>query len=84
MSSTESHARTEWLADEQAALRRVATLVAHQAPQTDIFSAMAEECVRLFGPPLIEMIRYDGDSAVVVGSTGAGTLPCRVAARAWW
>ena len=38
---------------EQAALRRVATLVARQAAQTEIFNAIAEECARLFGTPFM-------------------------------
>jgi PAS domain S-box-containing protein len=58
---------------EQAALRRVATLVARQAPQTEIFTAIAEECARRFGTPAIEMFRYDRDSTVVVASTGPFT-----------
>ena len=62
---------------EQAALRRVATLVARQASQTEIFTGIAEECARLFGTPAIEMFRYDGDSMVVVASTGrfSATFP---------
>ena len=58
------------LVDEQAALRSVATLVARQAPQTEIFNRIAEECVRLFGTPAVELFRYDGDSTIVVASTG--------------
>jgi PAS domain S-box-containing protein len=66
---------------EQAALRRVATLVARQAPQTEIFTAIAEECARLFGTPAIEMFRYDGDSTVVVASTGRFTATFPVGSR---
>lgn len=58
---------------EQAALRRVAMLVARQAPQTEIFNAIAEECASLFGTPAIEMFRYEDDSTVVVASTGRFT-----------
>jgi PAS domain S-box-containing protein len=68
--NTESRARAEQLADEQAALRRVATLVARQAPQTEVFNAIAEECARLLGAPAIEMFRYDDDAMVVAASTG--------------
>jgi len=70
IANTESRARAKRLADEQAALRRVATLVARQAAQAEIFNAIAEECARLFGTPVIEMIRYEDDSMVVVASTG--------------
>jgi signal transduction histidine kinase len=39
------HARTRsrWIADEQAALRRVASLVARAAPPAEVFGAVAEE-----------------------------------------
>ena len=70
IANTESRARAERLAAEQAALRRVATLIARQAQQMEIFNAIAEECARLFGTPALEMIRYDGDSMVVVASMG--------------
>jgi hypothetical protein len=66
---------------EQAALRRVATHVARQAPQSEIFSAIAEECARLFGTPAIEMFRYDGASTVVVASTGRFTLKFPLGSR---
>jgi PAS domain S-box-containing protein len=56
---------------EQTALRRVATLVAREAPQAEVFSAIAEEIGRLLGTEEIWMLRFDGnDSAVVVGSSG--------------
>ena len=58
------------LAGEQAALRRVATLVARQAPQAEVFSAIAEEIGRLLGTDEIRMLRYEDDSAVVVSSWG--------------
>ena len=37
------------LAADEAALRRVATLVARQAPQGEIFAAIAEELTNLLG-----------------------------------
>jgi PAS domain S-box-containing protein len=56
---------------EQAALRRLATLVAHEAPQTEVFGAIAEEIGRLLGTEEIRMLRFDGESSVVVvGSSG--------------
>ena len=59
------------LADEQAALRRVATLVAQEVPQADVFGAIAEEIGRLLGTEEVRMLRFDSDgSAVVVGSLG--------------
>jgi GAF domain-containing protein len=63
-------------AEEQAALRRVATLVARGAPPEEVFAAVIEEAGRLLGADLTDLTRYDPDGAVtVVGSwarTGAG------------
>ncbi len=52
------------LAAEQAALRRVATLVANDAPSTEIFSAVSEEVARLFDSAA-GVGRFEDDSAVV-------------------
>jgi PAS domain S-box-containing protein len=66
------------LADEQAALRRVAILVARGASQADVFSAIAEECAHLFGIEEIWMVRYDDDCGqLVLANAGAskGVFP---------
>jgi PAS domain S-box-containing protein len=56
---------------EQAALQRIATLVAKEAPQADVFGAIAEEIGGLLGTEEVRMLRFDSDSsAVVVGSSG--------------
>ena len=61
----------ERLAGEQAALRRVATLVAREASQAEVFTAIAEEIGRLLGTEEIRMLRYEDDrSSVVVASSG--------------
>ncbi|MEN3280024.1 MAG: hypothetical protein V7607_1164, partial [Solirubrobacteraceae bacterium] len=52
------------VADEQAALRRVATLVARAAPPAALFAAVAEEVGRLLGADITAMGRYDPDGAV--------------------
>jgi signal transduction histidine kinase len=49
------------LAQEQAALRRVATLVARGVPSSQLFAAVAEEAGRLLGTGLAGMARYDSD-----------------------
>ncbi|HWH92697.1 MAG TPA: GAF domain-containing sensor histidine kinase [Baekduia sp.] len=56
----------ERLAAEQAALRRVATLVAGQAAGDDIFMAVAEEVGRLLGADLAGACRYEPDGAMTV------------------
>jgi signal transduction histidine kinase len=52
------------LADEQAALRRVATLVAHGAPPTAIFAAVAKEIGELLPADVALVGRYAADGAV--------------------
>jgi signal transduction histidine kinase len=54
------------LADEQAALRHVATLVAREVPPTEVFAAVAEAVARLLDVTVCPLYRYDGDNAAVV------------------
>jgi signal transduction histidine kinase len=62
-------------AEEQAALRRVATLVAQAAPPDMVFAAVTEEAGRLLGAHHATMARYDPDGMATAvgawGSTGA-------------
>src|SRR5262245_55952815 len=56
------------LADEQAALRRVATLVAAEVGPSRVFEQVTEEVGRLLGLPGASVMQYDGaNSARVVG-----------------
>ena len=59
------------LADEQAALRRVATLVARGVPPEKVFAAVTEEAGRLLDTDLAGMARYEGDDTVTVLATWA-------------
>ena len=52
------------LAEEQAALRRVATLVAQDVPSRDLFGAVVAEVGVLLGADLGGMIRYEEDGTV--------------------
>jgi signal transduction histidine kinase len=54
------------LAEEQAALRRVATLVARGVSPSEIFSAVAEEVGRLFGTDSAAVSRFEPDGGAVV------------------
>jgi PAS domain S-box-containing protein len=72
LTAAQSRAEVERLADEQAALRRVATLVAKQTPQGEVFAAVTEEIGRLLAVDSVEMIRYEDDRvAAVVAIWGA-------------
>jgi PAS domain S-box-containing protein len=61
------------LADEQAALRRVATLVAKQAPQAELFATIAEEIGRVLRVDSVEMLRYE-DDRFAAAAAGWGRL----------
>jgi signal transduction histidine kinase len=64
--------RLRQLADEQAALRRVATLVASGARPDEVFTAVAVEIRRLLGADNAGVARFepDGASVVVIGGVG--------------
>jgi PAS domain S-box-containing protein len=64
------------LVAEQAALRRVATLVARGATLAEVFAALAEEAARILDVPLIETARYEPDgTATVIGAWGEQPFP---------
>jgi signal transduction histidine kinase len=54
------------LAELQAALRRVATLVARAVPSAELLSAVAEELARCLGVDHAALVRYESDGAAVV------------------
>ena len=60
------------LAEEQGALRRVATLVARGAAPGEVFAAVTEEVGRLLGAHFAGMGRFDGgDTVTVLGAWAA-------------
>jgi PAS domain S-box-containing protein len=73
LTAAQSRGEVKRLADEQAALRRVATLVARQTPQDEVFAAIAEEIGRLLTVDAVEMVRYTDDGAAAV-EAGWGSL----------
>ncbi len=63
-----SEAGQRALADEHAALRRVATLVAEESPPSRLFQQVTEEVGQLLGLPGAIVVQYDGmATATVVG-----------------
>jgi PAS domain S-box-containing protein len=60
-------------AEEQAALRRVATLVARAAPPEEVFAAVTEEAGRLLEVDFTVLSRYDPDDAVTIVGTWTST-----------
>ncbi|HWE13557.1 MAG TPA: GAF domain-containing protein, partial [Solirubrobacteraceae bacterium] len=66
-----SEARAHELAREQAALRRVATLVAKSAKADEVFSAVAREVALVFDVQQVTVCRYEPDTILVLSSVGA-------------
>ena len=78
IANAEARAEVERLAAEQAALRRVATLVAEGAEPAAVFDAVAAEMEGLLGADQVSLGRYEsGDEVTVVADrgTGASRLP---------
>ena len=78
IANAESREALARLAEEQAALRRVATLVARDAPSTEVFDAVAAEVGKLLDTDITVVGRYDGDGfATAIGSwsTPGGGVP---------
>ena len=79
ISNAQARTDVQRLADEQAALRRVATLVARESPPTEVFAAVTEEVGRLLQVEDTKLIRYEPDETVtVVASWGERDAPIAV------
>jgi signal transduction histidine kinase len=61
------------IAAEQAALRRVATLVARGAAPEEVFAAVTEKAARLLGTDYTTLVRYDPDDAITVVASWSST-----------
>ena len=70
------------LVDEQAALRRVATLVARESSPAEIFAAVAQEVGRLLRVEDTTIFRYEDDwTATVVADRGDRDVPLPIGTR---
>jgi signal transduction histidine kinase len=82
IANAESRAGIARLAEEQAALRRVATLVARGAPTHELFAAVPEEVGKLLGADQTGMSRYESDgTATLVAAWARAGEPIPVGAR---
>jgi signal transduction histidine kinase len=71
ISNVQVRAEAERLAEEQAALRRVATMVAQGAPPDEVFAQVAEEAGLRLGVEIVAIHRFEPDGeGCVVGSWG--------------
>jgi signal transduction histidine kinase len=74
--------RAEELASEQAALRRVATLVAKGVPEGNVFAAVAEQVGRLADASTAQIFRYEPDGSIVrLAAWGSGAEDLQIGAR---
>jgi GAF domain-containing protein len=77
IANAQARAELRGFAEEQAALRRVATLVARAAPPEAVFAAVAEEVGRVLSADVALISRYDPDDTATIVSawTSTGAAP---------
>jgi PAS domain S-box-containing protein len=75
ISNTESRADLARLAEEQAALRRVATLVASGTRPEEVFAAVVNEVARLLSVDLANACRYESDDTFTIVASAGDLLP---------
>ncbi len=73
LDNAQLYAEYRRIADEQAALRRVATLVARPAPPQQVFAAVTEEVGRLLAADFASLVRYDPPDTLEVTGTWTST-----------
>jgi signal transduction histidine kinase len=73
IANAEAHAELRRVAEEQAALRRVAVLVAREAAPEEVFAAVADEVGRVLDTDFTTMSRYDPDGCATVLAAWART-----------
>src|SRR5258708_18046107 len=83
MAALSRRAGRDGFAGEQAALRRVATLVARAGAPEEVFAAVTEEAGRLLGANYSTMARYepDGEHIVAAWSSTGDAFPIGTRAR---
>jgi signal transduction histidine kinase len=83
MASAVSDAEFPLLAAEQAALRRVATLVARGVPPDQVFAAVTEEAGRLLSAEFAALGRYSADGTITLVATWGRTGQHIPVGRRW-
>ena len=78
LANAQAHDEVRWFGEEQAALGRVATLVAAGAAPEQVFTAVVEEASRLVALERIELVRLNSDNTgTVIAASGEHPLPAR-------
>jgi signal transduction histidine kinase len=76
IANAQARAHLRAFADEQGALRRVATLVARGAPSDEVFASVAKEVGRVLGVDYTATSRYESDRVrLVVGAWARSGTP---------
>ena len=82
IANAQAHEELHQIAAEQAALRRVATLVARESSSTELFAAVTAEMGRLLGVENVALLRYEEDAtSTVVARWGERYEPLTVGMR---
>jgi signal transduction histidine kinase len=83
IASAQARVELRGFAEEQAALRRVATLVARAAPPAEVLTAVTEEAGRLLRTDYATMNRYDPDGATRVVASWSSTGAALAVGSGW-
>src|SRR3954453_20641437 len=78
ISNAQAREAHQVLAVAQAALRRVATLVAKEGPPAEVLLTIAEQVAKLLGDADCALSRDEGDGTATVVGVGGATLPAAV------
>src|SRR3954471_2542779 len=82
VSNAQARVELHRFAEEQAALRRMAMLVARAASAEEVFAAVPAEVCRVFSADIAVLTRYDPyDAQTVLGAWSTGDLPVAVGNR---
>jgi signal transduction histidine kinase len=73
VANTQARVELRGFAEEQAALRRVATLVARAAPAEEVFAAVTAEVGQLLEVDITALVRSDPDDAITIAGTWTST-----------
>jgi signal transduction histidine kinase/PAS domain-containing protein len=84
IANTESHARADRLAEEQAALRRVATLIAKESSPTEVFAKVTEELANVLGDVDCALFRDEGDGTATLVAVRGLALSAGVRVGTRW
>ena len=87
IASAQARVELRGFAEEQGALRRVATLVARAAAPEEVFAAVAAEAGQVLGADVTGISRYDQDGMAVASAGGPArrrhSLPGRYPGAPW-